>query len=124
MKLDLRSFTIFAYFAIFIVAVITWIVSANDLLFRNIGIENAGLTFKSFGNWDYWIFFVSLVFMIVFAYYTYVWIRDDRKFYRLTSSESKQSFMKNLAVLEKIASKHGALHKKLLKQAKEKWKVR
>jgi phosphotransferase system glucose/maltose/N-acetylglucosamine-specific IIC component len=121
---NLKNFTLIIYFGILIASVIVWVISANDLLFHYSGLTNNSITFNYLGNWNYWIFTISLVLVLIFAYYTYVWIKEDKKFITMTSSESKQTFVKNLKSLEKIARKHGSRFQSMLNEAKEKWKVR
>jgi amino acid transporter len=121
---NIKNFTLIVYFGVLIASIIIWITSANDLLFHYSGLTENSFTFNYLGYWNYWIFVISLVLILIFAYYTYVWIKEDRKFITMTASESKQTFMKNIKALEKIARKHGSRYESILAEAKEKWKVR
>ncbi|MHB8361584.1 MAG: DUF3198 domain-containing protein [Thermoplasmataceae archaeon] len=120
----IKNFTLIIYLGILTASAIIWVISSNDLLFHNSVLINNSLTFNYLGYWNYWIFLISFVSLFIFGYYSYVWVKEDKKFMKLTSSESKQSFIKNIKTLEKIARKHGSRFQSLLLEAKEKWKVR
>lgn len=119
-----REWFFYLYMILTVVFLFIFIVSSNDLLFHYNGFINNGLTFQAAGNWNYWIFILSLIMAGIFAYYTYEWFRDDRFFNDILNSDSKSKFIKNMRDLEKIARKHGPSYEERLDQKKSAWKIR
>lgn len=123
MERSVRDFQEIIYILISAVSLIFFVISTNDLLVHNVILIHAGLTL-SVGGWIYWIFTVSLIFTFVFLYMFFKTISNLRKFARLINSPSKQTFVKNLVDLEKLAQSLGSVERKALDAAKDRWKVR
>ncbi len=119
-----REWMFYIYMILSAIFVIIFIISANDLLFHYNGFINNGLTFEAAGNWNYWIFTLSLIFSGIFLYYTYDWFKDDRFFNEIMNSDSKSKFIKNMRELETIARKHGPSYEERLVEKKSAWKIR
>lgn len=120
----LRDFQSVIYIVIAAVSIIFLVVSANDVIFKNAGISQSGLTLSSAGNWIYWILTASTILTIIFMYLYIHVIASLRKFNELINSHSKQVFVKNLRELERTARVLGSRERKMLKEAREKWKVK
>lgn len=119
-----REYQSVLYIVVAAVSIIFLIISANDLIIHSSGITGAGLTLSSAGNWLYWILVVSSIGTIVFLYLYIHIISSLRKFNSLINSGSKQAFVKNLKELEQTARILGSREKQMLKEAREKWKVK
>ncbi len=121
---SLREYQSIIYIIVAAISIVFLFISSNDLIFHNAGIKSSGLTLSSAGNWLYWILVVSALGTIIFLYlYAHI-VSSLRKFNSLINSGSKQTFVKNLRELEKTARVLGPREKKLLKEAREKWKVK
>ena len=123
MERSIRDYQQIIYIVISAVSLIFFIISTNDLLVHNKAIIHAGLTI-SVGSWIYWVFTVSLIASFVFLYMFFKTVSNLRKFAKLINSPSKQTFVKNLVDLEKLAQSLGTEEKRVLDQAKERWKVK
>lgn len=119
-----RDYQSVIYIVVAAVSIIFLLVSANDVIFHNKGISQSGLTLSSTGNWIYWILTASTIFTMIFLYLYIHVISSMRKFNELINSHSKQVFVKNLRELERTARILGSRERKLLREAREKWKVK
>jgi uncharacterized membrane protein len=111
------------YLIITIASLLFFIISLNDLLFRNHALMSF-ITLKSVGNWQYWILLASIIVSSYFAYMFYSIINDMLKFKKLLKSSSKKTFIANLPDLERISKRLGTRYGNLLTQAKHKWGIR
>lgn len=121
---EFREYQSVFYIIVAAVSIIFLIISGNDLIFHYAGLTNAGLTLKSAGNWLYWVLVFSTLGTIIFLYMYIHIISSLRKFNELIASPSKQAFVKNLKELESTARVLGPREKKLLREARQKWKVK
>ncbi|MCL4329930.1 MAG: DUF3198 domain-containing protein [Candidatus Thermoplasmatota archaeon] len=124
MKISFRNYQFIIYIAFLALSAVIFLITTNDLLINNTVIQDSGLTLSSTGDWIYWIFALSFVFTLVFAYLVYRYIDDVKNFKKLSEGSSKQTFVKNLKKLEKIAFRLGPLFQEQLQKSKEKWNVR
>lgn len=119
-----RNYQFYIYVVLFAVGIVFLVITVNDLVTRNNAIIKAGLTLSTTGNWEYWIFAVSLVIAATFLYLTVKIASDTRKFESLINGESKYTFVKNIRDLQKLARELGPRYNDQLNQAMEKWKVK
>ncbi len=119
-----RDYQSIIYITVAAVSIIFFVISANDVVFHSKSLSQAGLTLSSAGNWSYWILALSTIGSVVFLYMYIHIISSLRKFNELINSQSKQVFVKNLRELERTARILGTRERKLLREAREKWKVR
>lgn len=124
MKTSIREYYRAIFLVVFAVSLVFLIITANDLIFRNASMINDGLSLQQTGNWEYWIFAISLVLTIYFFYMFIKYSRDYNKFISIINGNSKQNIVKNMADLRKIAKNLGPKYQKELKEAMEKWKVK
>ena len=124
MASKLREFLLYFYLVIAVVGLVFLFFSINYLFFHNSAVDTYSFGLDTVGNWNDWIFIVSLFISGVFVYYVYKWIDDDRFFMRNINSDSKSHFMKNMKKLEKIAREHGSIYQQMLQNKKSFWKIR
>lgn len=119
-----KNYQFYIYVVLFAVGIVFLIITVNDLVTRNSAIIKAGLTLSTTGDWEYWIFAVSLVVAATFLYLTVKIAADTRKFELLVNGESKYTFVKNIRDLQKLANELGPRYGDQLNKAMEKWKVK
>ncbi|MCL4323395.1 MAG: DUF3198 domain-containing protein [Candidatus Thermoplasmatota archaeon] len=124
MASKLREFLLYFYLVIAVVGLVFLFFSTNYLFFHNSAVDTYSFGLDTVGNWNDWIFIISLFISGVFVYYVYKWIDDDRFFMRNINSDSKSHFMKNMKKLEKIAREHGSIYQQMLQNKKSFWKIR
>lgn len=124
MNKSFREYQSIIYIVVAAVSIIFLLISSNDLIFHSNALTQAGLTLSIAGNWSYWILVLSALGTIIFLYMYIHIISSLRKFNELINSPSKQVFVKNLRELERTARVLGSRERQLLKEAREKWKVR
>lgn len=124
MELSFREFAFYLYIGVFVISLIFLILTFNIIFIGNSTLNTFSLGLPSVGNWNDWIFIVSLFLTGVFGYYSYQWISDDRFFMENINAGSKSGFLKNLRRLEKIARNHGMLYSQLLAEKKNDWKIK
>ena len=124
MKISVRNYQFIIYIAFLALSAVIFLITTNDLLINNTVIQDSGFTLSSTGDWIYWIFALSFVFTMVFAYLVYRYFADVKSFKKLSEGSSKQTFVKNLKKLEKIAFRLGPIFQEQLQKSKEKWNVR
>ncbi len=124
MESSWRNYQFYIYVVLFSVGIVFLVITVNDLVTRNSTIIRAGLTLSATGDWEYWIFAVSLVVAATFLYLTIKIAADTRKFELLINGESKYTFVKNIKDLQKLASELGPRYLDQLDKAMEKWKVK
>ncbi len=121
MKFSFREIQSYIYIIMAAVSIVVFVIVFNNLLVGNQAIIKSGLSFASTGDWMYWIFVVSLIGLILFIYLYLRFLIDAKKFTEIISGSSKQSFIKNLKDLERIAYKLGPAFEKKLQDAKSHW---
>lgn len=121
---ELKEFQTVIYIVLAAVSIIFLIISGNDLITHNVAIKDSGLTLTSAGNWIYWIFLASVIGTGAFLYLYLHVISSLKKFNTLINSGSKQAFVKNLKELERIVRILGPRERTILREAREKWKVK
>ncbi len=124
MKFSFRNYQFIIYIALLALFAVIFLITVNDLLINNTAIQDSGFTLSSTGNWIYWIFALSFVFALIFAYFVYRYLADVKSFKELSEGSSKQNFVKNLRKLEKVAQRLGPIFQEQLQKSKEKWNVR
>ena len=124
MAFRIKDFQMYIYIIFMAIGLALFVISSNDLIFGNKALINNGITFKSAGPWNYWIFTLGIIMTALFVYLYAKTMSDVSKFRRLMESDSKYSFMKNMKQLEVIAQRLGSTYKERLAAAKEKWKIK
>lgn len=124
MTFHFKNFKAYIYIVLMAIGLALFVISSNDLLFGNKALIDNGITFKSAGPWNYWIFTLGIIMTVVFVYLYAKTMNDISKFMRLIESDSKYSFMKNMKELEIISQRLGTIYKERLTAAKEKWKIK
>lgn len=124
MSSTLKEIAFYIYLILLIVGSLFLILSVNYLFVGNTTLETYSFGTNALGNWNDWIFVLSLFIVSVFGYYVYEWINDDRFFMKNINSDSKSHFLKNLKKLEKIARNHGLLYSQMLLEKKNTWKIK
>jgi hypothetical protein len=109
--------------AISFISIFFFIISLNDLLFRNASLIRI-FSLQSIGAWQYWVLIVSIIVFSYFAYMSYSLINDMSKFKNLLQSSSKKTFISNLPDLERISKRFGSRYHDLLIEAKRKWGIK
>ncbi|MEM0158041.1 MAG: DUF3198 domain-containing protein [Thermoplasmataceae archaeon] len=123
-RVSIREFQAYIYLVFLALGIVLLFITSNDLIFYNTSIYDSGLTFKVAGDWEYWIFALGIVLVMLFAYmYTKI-TRDYRKFRTILDGNSKQTFVKNLKNLQKIARNLGPRYEEELRRKIEEWKVK
>ncbi|MGC8561908.1 MAG: DUF3198 domain-containing protein [Thermoplasmata archaeon] len=86
------------------------------------------INFQSFltalGGWTYYIFLLSLVGTVYFAYLLASTVSQRRKFEELIFTDSKATFVKNAKDLDMISRKLGPSFRKRFEEKKEQLRVR
>jgi hypothetical protein len=124
MALRFKDFQTYIYIILMAIGLALFVISSNDLIFGNKALINNGITFKSAGPWNYWIFTLGIIMTGLFVYLYAKTMSDVSKFRRLMESDSKYSFMKNMKELEAISQRLGTTYKERLTAAKERWKIK
>lgn len=119
-----KNYQFYYYVVLFAIGVVFLVITVNDLVIRNDAIIKSGLSLLSTGNWEYWIFAVSLVVAFTFFYLTLKIATQTKRFEDLISSESKYTFVKNIKELQKLARSLGPRYGEQLSRTMEKWKIR
>ncbi|MDS0256666.1 DUF3198 domain-containing protein [Thermoplasmatales archaeon AK] len=114
-RVSIREYQAYVYLILMALGVALLLITSNDLIFNNSSVYNAGFTFKGVGDWEYWIFAIAVVLIILFAYLY---------FRRILDGNSKQTFVKNIKKLQKIARSLGPRYQEELERKMESWKVR
>jgi len=70
------------------------------------------------GDWDKWIFMISLLCLIIGLIYFVLYTRNQRSFFSLIDTTSKQTFIKNQEDIEYYAWKLGSQYEKIVKDKK------
>ncbi len=121
MKFSLRQMQSYIFITFAALSIVIFAISFNDLLIGNSSLLKAGITFTSLGTWNYWIFTVSMLSLLIFLYMFMKVLSDTRKFNRIVSGSSKQTFIKNVRELETLAHRLGPVFSQRLKEAKDRW---
>ncbi len=79
---------------------------------------------STLGNWSYYIFVLSLVGLLYFAYILVSTDIDRRKFEELMNSDSKATFTKNTRDLETVSRKLGPSFVRRFKQKKDQLRIK
>ena len=119
-----KNYQFYLYVVLFAIGAVFLLITVNDLVTRNEAIIKSGLSLLSTGNWEYWIFAVSLVVAFTFFYLSLKIATQTKRFEDLISSDSKYTFVKNIKELQKLARDLGPRYGQQLNQAMEKWKIR
>lgn len=119
-----KNYQFYLYVVLFAVGIVFLLITVNDLVSRNSALIRSGFTLSSTGDWEYWIFAVSLVLAATFLYMTLKIVVHTKKFEELITSSSKYTFVKNIKELQKLAKELGPHYGEQLNQAMEKWKVK
>ncbi len=119
---SIKRFQIPIYIIVSIVSLFFFVISSDYLIFGNTSIQrNVHIII---GNYYYYLFAVSLIFLIYGLYESYSSIRDTFYFNKYIDSESKRVFMENLSRLENISKKFDGSYEERLDEAKKKWKLK
>lgn len=100
-----------------------FVIASDDLIFHSKFFLDNSISFQFTGNWEYWIFALSLSLMAIFFYLYYKVVSDIKKFKKLINSSSKHNFVRNLKELDTIATHLGKRYSTELEETKQKWKV-
>ncbi|HLH86050.1 MAG TPA: DUF3198 domain-containing protein [Thermoplasmataceae archaeon] len=123
-RVSIREYQAYVYLILMALGVALLLITSNDLIFNNSSVYNAGFTFKGVGDWEYWIFAIAVVLIILFAYLYVKVTREYKSFRRILDGNSKQTFVKNIKKLQKIARSLGPRYQEELERKMESWKVR
>ncbi|WP_393971050.1 DUF3198 domain-containing protein [Oxyplasma meridianum] len=124
MAFHIKDFQTYIYIILMAIGLTLFVISSNDLIFGNKVLIDNGITFKSAGPWNYWIFTLGIIMTILFVYLYAKTMRDVSKFRQLVESDSKYGFIKNIKELEAISQRLGTTYKERLAEAKERWKIK
>lgn len=124
MKFSIREVQSFIYLIILLVCLVFLVISFNNLVIKDQGLINLGLTLGQAGDWLYWILTVAFIGAAIFLYLFLKSTIDVRKFRQIVGGNSKQNFLKNLKELEVLARKLGPSFEESLASAKAKWNVK
>lgn len=119
-----REYQSYIYLVLLAIGIVFLVMTLNDLIVKDPGLKSSGFTLAFAGSWETWIFAVSIVVSMVFAYYFAKVLQETRKFHSLVASSSKHSFVKNLRDLQRIARHLGPRYEQLLRESMDKWKVK
>ncbi|AAT43199.1 DUF3198 domain-containing protein [Picrophilus oshimae] len=122
MPSPLRKLQIPVYIIIAIASLFFFVISSDYLIFGDTSIENS--VHIVIGRYYYYLFAVSLIFLIYGLYESYSGIKDTIDFNRYIGSESKKMFMEHLTELERISKRFDGSYEERLEEAKKKWKLK
>lgn len=119
-----REYQSVLYLVLMAVGVVLLILTFNDMVIKNESVIQSGFSLLFLGNWEYWIFALAIIIAGTFAYYFLKVTNDTKKFNELIKSSSKNTFLKNLKELQRIARSLGPKFELELQKSMEKWKVK
>jgi hypothetical protein len=108
-----------------------WFVSAIFLflsvlaIFFDEKLKGALLSYAdNVGDWNWWIFIVSIVFVGIFTYLMWTTYKKRKEFDELIQTDSKASFVKKLDDLEFLAFQLGPSYQDKVQNKKQSFKIK